>query len=194
MLDEPLQLLFGSDALLDTIADTPAPATFMGEHTHLVWPADHGLRRIPVTDPTPVYPHSLLWHRDNPHPALAPSAPTSPPPRPSGNTGQPSTEAKRAAVPDVAGATRRQGPAQPEGRDAAGPRPRSSQRDELGRDVLVVLLPAADLLRRPVGSARVPEFSDAVRPEPHRERRRKPRQLAGCGLTFGLSRRSTVEM
>lgn len=62
---------FGSDALLDTIADTPALATFMGEHTRLVWPADHGLRRIPVTDPTPVYPHSLLWQRDNPHPGLA---------------------------------------------------------------------------------------------------------------------------
>lgn len=62
---------FGSDALLDTIADTPALATFMGEHTRLVWPAGHGLRRIPVTEPVPVYPHSLLWHRDNPHPALA---------------------------------------------------------------------------------------------------------------------------
>ncbi|WP_042382115.1 LysR family transcriptional regulator [Streptacidiphilus melanogenes] len=62
---------FGSDALLDTIADTPALATFMGEHSRLVWPTGHGLRRIPVTDPTPVYPHSLLWHRDNPHPALA---------------------------------------------------------------------------------------------------------------------------
>ncbi|GAA3062707.1 hypothetical protein GCM10020254_03260 [Streptomyces goshikiensis] len=24
-----------------------------------------------MTGPTPVYPHSLLWHRDNPHPALA---------------------------------------------------------------------------------------------------------------------------
>ncbi|GGL50188.1 LysR family transcriptional regulator [Planomonospora parontospora] len=62
---------FGSDALLDTIADTPALATFMGEQTRLVWPAGHGLRRIPVTDPTPVYPHSLLWRRDDPHPALA---------------------------------------------------------------------------------------------------------------------------
>ncbi|MFE7708515.1 LysR family transcriptional regulator [Streptomyces sp. NPDC057486] len=62
---------FGSDALLDTVADTPALATFMGGHTRLIWPAGHGLRRIPVTDPTPVYPHSLLWHRDNPHPALA---------------------------------------------------------------------------------------------------------------------------
>ncbi|MFI5963291.1 LysR family transcriptional regulator [Streptomyces asoensis] len=62
---------FGSDALLDTIADTPALATFMGGRTRLVWPAGHGLRLVPVTDPTPVYPHSLLWHRDNPHPALA---------------------------------------------------------------------------------------------------------------------------
>ncbi|MGW4434555.1 LysR family transcriptional regulator [Streptomyces sp. NPDC004596] len=62
---------FGSDALLDTIADTPGLATFMGGHTRLIWPAGHGLRRIPVTDPTPVYPHSLIWRRDNPHPALA---------------------------------------------------------------------------------------------------------------------------
>ncbi|MFJ9708742.1 LysR family transcriptional regulator [Streptomyces sp. NPDC101234] len=62
---------FGSDALLDTVADTPALATFMSEQTRLVWPSGYGLRRIPVTDPTPVYPHSLLWHRDNPHPALA---------------------------------------------------------------------------------------------------------------------------
>ncbi|MFB8029435.1 MULTISPECIES: LysR family transcriptional regulator [unclassified Streptomyces] len=62
---------FGSDALLDTVADTPALATFMGGQTRLVWPSGHGLRRIPVTGPTPVYPHSLLWHRDNPHPALA---------------------------------------------------------------------------------------------------------------------------
>ncbi|MEW2179174.1 LysR family transcriptional regulator [Streptomyces sp. NPDC005406] len=61
---------FGSDALLDTIADTPALATFMGENTRLIWPAGHGLRRIPVTEPTPVYPHSLIWRRDSPHPAL----------------------------------------------------------------------------------------------------------------------------
>ncbi|MFF7456447.1 LysR family transcriptional regulator [Kitasatospora sp. NPDC008115] len=61
---------FGSDALLDTVADTPALATFMGGLTRLVWPAGHGLRLIPVTDPAPVYPHALLWHRDNPHPAL----------------------------------------------------------------------------------------------------------------------------
>ncbi|GAB2827143.1 LysR family transcriptional regulator [Actinocorallia aurea] len=61
---------FGSDALLDTIADTPTLATFMGARTRLIWPASHDLRLIPITGPTPVYPHSLLWHRANPHPAL----------------------------------------------------------------------------------------------------------------------------
>ncbi|MFE5299639.1 LysR family transcriptional regulator [Streptomyces sp. NPDC056632] len=62
---------FGVDALLDVIADTPALATLVGAQTRLVWPTGHDLRRIPVVDPTPVYPHALLWRRDNPHPALA---------------------------------------------------------------------------------------------------------------------------
>ncbi|MEO3749453.1 LysR family transcriptional regulator [Streptomyces sp. B6B3] len=61
---------FGTEPLLDTIADSRSLATFVGEQTRLVWPADHGLRRIAVRDPTPVYPHSLIWHRDNPHPTL----------------------------------------------------------------------------------------------------------------------------
>ncbi|MFI0901230.1 LysR family transcriptional regulator [Streptomyces sp. NPDC020983] len=66
---------FGSDALLDTIADTPALATFMGAFSLPRLPQDgtpgqRGLRLVPVTDPAPVYPHALLWHRDNPHPAL----------------------------------------------------------------------------------------------------------------------------
>ncbi|MFB7496636.1 LysR family transcriptional regulator [Streptomyces sp. NPDC056161] len=61
---------FGTEPLLDTIADSRSLATFVGEQTRLVWPADHGLRRITLRDPTPVYPHSLVWHHDNPHPAL----------------------------------------------------------------------------------------------------------------------------
>ncbi|MGY0065046.1 LysR family transcriptional regulator [Streptomyces sp. LZ34] len=61
---------FGTEPLLDTIADSRTLATFVGEQTRLVWPADHGLRRIAVRDPAPVYPHSLVWHRDNPHQAL----------------------------------------------------------------------------------------------------------------------------
>uniref|UniRef100_J1ZM46 LysR family transcriptional regulator n=1 Tax=Streptomyces auratus AGR0001 TaxID=1160718 RepID=J1ZM46_9ACTN len=62
---------FGTEPLLDTLADSRTLATFVGEHTRLIWPADHDLRRIAVRHPTPVYPHSLVWHRDNPHPTLA---------------------------------------------------------------------------------------------------------------------------
>ncbi|CCB71349.1 LysR family transcriptional regulator [Streptantibioticus cattleyicolor] len=62
---------FGTEPVLETVAGSPELATFVGERTHLVWPTDHGLRRITVRDPTPVYPHSLVWHRDNPHPVLA---------------------------------------------------------------------------------------------------------------------------
>ena len=61
---------FGIESLLETIAVTPALATFVSEQTRLLWPAEAGLRRLPVRDPIPVYPHSLIWRRDNSHPAL----------------------------------------------------------------------------------------------------------------------------
>ena len=62
---------FGTDLLLEAIAASPTLATFVGEQTRLLWPAEYDLRRIPVRDPAPVYTHSLVWRRDNPHPALA---------------------------------------------------------------------------------------------------------------------------
>ncbi|KRV51196.1 LysR family transcriptional regulator [Wenjunlia vitaminophila] len=61
---------FGIDPLLDTIAGSSTLATFVSEQTPLVWPAGYDLRRVPLRDPTPVYPHSLIWRTDNPHPAL----------------------------------------------------------------------------------------------------------------------------
>jgi DNA-binding transcriptional LysR family regulator len=61
---------FGTEPLLDTVASVPALATFVGEQTHLIWPGLYDLRRIAVRDPAPVYPHSLIWRTDNPHPAL----------------------------------------------------------------------------------------------------------------------------
>jgi DNA-binding transcriptional LysR family regulator len=61
---------FGIEPLLDAIADSPTLATFVGEQTRLLWPADYDLRRIAVHDPVPVYPHSLIWRRGNPHPGL----------------------------------------------------------------------------------------------------------------------------
>lgn len=62
---------FGTDALLEVIAGSPTLATLMGEQTRLVWPTGFDLRRIPLRAPIPLYPHSLIWRRENPHPALA---------------------------------------------------------------------------------------------------------------------------
>ncbi|MFF1566956.1 hypothetical protein ACFVY1_26120 [Streptomyces sp. NPDC058293] len=53
-------------------------------------------------------------------------------------------------MPYVAGADRDQGLTEPDRRCAASSRRRSSERDELGFGILVALLLAADLLRRPV--------------------------------------------
>ncbi|MFI9812100.1 LysR family transcriptional regulator [Saccharothrix variisporea] len=61
---------YGTSPLLDVVADSPDIATLVGERTRLLWPGDYDLRRIPLHRPTPVYPHSLLHLRDNPHPAL----------------------------------------------------------------------------------------------------------------------------
>lgn len=61
---------FGTEDLLDVVADSSALATIVGEQTRLLWPADYDMRRIALRDPTPVYPHSLIWRGDNPHPAL----------------------------------------------------------------------------------------------------------------------------
>ncbi|MFF4037544.1 LysR family transcriptional regulator [Streptomyces sp. NPDC001816] len=57
-------------AVQDAVAADSTLATLVSEQTRLDWPAGHDLRRIPLLDPTPVYPHSLLWVTTNPHPAL----------------------------------------------------------------------------------------------------------------------------
>jgi LysR substrate binding domain len=62
---------FGTEPLWDVIAGSADIATFVGEQTQLTWPAGHDLRRIPIRDPSLPYPHSLIWHAGNPHPALA---------------------------------------------------------------------------------------------------------------------------
>lgn len=61
---------FGSDHLMDVIAESANVASFVGVKPSLAWPNGHDLRRIPVVDPTPVYPHSLVWRTENGHPAL----------------------------------------------------------------------------------------------------------------------------
>jgi DNA-binding transcriptional LysR family regulator len=62
--------VFGNEALLAEIAASPELATLAGERTRYLWPDSYDLRRIPVRDPAPVYPMSLIWRDDNRHPAL----------------------------------------------------------------------------------------------------------------------------
>lgn len=62
---------FGIETLLAEIADSTRLATFVGEGSRYLWPESYDLRRIPVVDPTPVYPLSVIWRADNPHPVLA---------------------------------------------------------------------------------------------------------------------------
>ncbi|HXL95530.1 MAG TPA: LysR family transcriptional regulator [Streptosporangiaceae bacterium] len=62
--------VFGNEALLAEIADSPELATLVGERSRYLWPDSYDLRRIPVCGPTLMYPMSLIWRDDNPHPAL----------------------------------------------------------------------------------------------------------------------------
>jgi DNA-binding transcriptional LysR family regulator len=62
--------VFGNEALLAEIADSAELATLAGERTRYLWPDSYDLRRIPVRNPAPVYPMSLIWRADNRHPAL----------------------------------------------------------------------------------------------------------------------------
>jgi DNA-binding transcriptional LysR family regulator len=61
---------FGTEYLLDVLADSSTLANLAGARTRLLWPDHYDLRRIPIRRPTPVYPSWLIWQRDNPHPDL----------------------------------------------------------------------------------------------------------------------------
>ncbi|MDG4781416.1 LysR family transcriptional regulator [Micromonospora sp. WMMD961] len=62
--------VFGNEALLAEIADSAHLATLAGERTRYLWPDSYDLRRVPVRDPAPIYPISLIWRDDNRHPGL----------------------------------------------------------------------------------------------------------------------------
>ena len=62
--------VFGNEALLDEIADSADVATLVGQRSRYLWPDRYDLRRVPIRDPSPIYPMSVIWRADNPHPAL----------------------------------------------------------------------------------------------------------------------------
>ncbi|WP_167473024.1 LysR family transcriptional regulator [Nocardia arthritidis] len=59
---------FGLDHLLDEIAHSPESFVFGAEKMRVPWHPE--IVQIPIIDPTPVYPHAMLWHRHSQHPAL----------------------------------------------------------------------------------------------------------------------------
>ncbi|MFH9728780.1 LysR family transcriptional regulator [Streptomyces sp. NPDC017260] len=61
---------FGDEALMDALADSGSLATLVGSGDRYLWPESYGLRRIPLSEPTPVYPHALLTRTDHRHPVL----------------------------------------------------------------------------------------------------------------------------
>lgn len=63
--------MFGIEALLAELADSPRLANLVGKGSRYLWPESYDLRRIPIVDPVVVYPLSVIWRADNPHPVLA---------------------------------------------------------------------------------------------------------------------------
>ncbi|GAB4585377.1 LysR family transcriptional regulator [Nocardia sp. IFM 10818] len=59
---------FGLDHLLDEISRSTESFVFSGERLRVPWHPE--IVQVPIVDPTPTYPHSMLWHRRNRHPAL----------------------------------------------------------------------------------------------------------------------------
>lgn len=59
---------FGLDHMIDALASTPDRYMFTGDRMRVPW--HPGIVQIPVVDPTPVYPWSMVWLRRNRHPAL----------------------------------------------------------------------------------------------------------------------------
>ncbi|GAB2687819.1 LysR family transcriptional regulator [Nocardia thraciensis] len=58
----------GMAAMLDLIAASDTLATISGDNFRNPW--HPRIRRLPLVDPTPAYPHALLWSTANTHPGL----------------------------------------------------------------------------------------------------------------------------
>ncbi|MEV6846077.1 LysR family transcriptional regulator [Actinoplanes sp. NPDC051411] len=61
---------FGTEVLLDELADSSDLATLVGSRDRCVWPTSYDLRRIPVANPAIAYPISLILPSAGPHPGL----------------------------------------------------------------------------------------------------------------------------
>ncbi|MEU6034065.1 LysR family transcriptional regulator [Actinomadura sp. NPDC047616] len=59
---------FGLDDDVERVAASADVISLVGERMRVPWNPD--VVQLPIVDPVPVFPFSLLWHRQNRHPAL----------------------------------------------------------------------------------------------------------------------------
>jgi DNA-binding transcriptional LysR family regulator len=65
---DPTQYTAATDSVFDAIAASDTLLTFVGEQSRIALPAAPALARLPVTDPVPLYPWSLIWRSRTRHP------------------------------------------------------------------------------------------------------------------------------
>ncbi len=58
----------GITAMVELIAESATLCTLSSDYFRNPWHPH--IRRLPIVDPTPAYPHALLWSTGNPHPGL----------------------------------------------------------------------------------------------------------------------------
>ena len=61
---DPTGYAVGTESVFDAVAASRSLVTFVGERSRIGWPGNLGLVRLPLADPVPLYPWSLIW-RDN---------------------------------------------------------------------------------------------------------------------------------
>ena len=64
---DPTGYAVGSESVFDAIAASRSLMTLVGERNRVGWPGGLGLVRLPIVDPAPLYPWSLVWRADTVH-------------------------------------------------------------------------------------------------------------------------------
>ncbi|MEU0538551.1 LysR family transcriptional regulator [Nocardia sp. NPDC005978] len=62
--------VFAKESVLEEISASAGLSTLIGAGSRYLWPDSYDLRRVPIHNPTPIYPISIIWRADNPHPGL----------------------------------------------------------------------------------------------------------------------------
>jgi DNA-binding transcriptional LysR family regulator len=64
---DPTGYAVGAESVFDAVAASRSLVTYVGERSRIGWPGNLGVVRLPVADPAPLYPWSLVWRADTEH-------------------------------------------------------------------------------------------------------------------------------